>query len=328
MPRDTIHIGSRKSQLAIVQSTGVREDLNKIYPDLEFSIKTLETLGDQVQFKPLYSFGGKALWTKELEDYLYHQDESMRLDLIVHSLKDMPTILPDGFELGAVTKREDPSDCVVMAKGSKYTCLEDLPEGGIVGTSSVRRSAQLKRKYPNLKFESVRGNIQTRLNKLDDPATPYHCLVLASAGLLRMNLGHRITVKLDSNIMYHAVGQGALGIEIRSNDTKIKELLTRVADHDATICCLAERSLMRTLEGGCSVPLGVETSYDSSARKLIIKGLVVNVDGTEAIEDSIEYVINDINSDPVKAGEVLAQKMIVNGAKTILDEINLTKVEQ
>lgn len=326
--KETIKIGGRRSKLAVVQSMTVKQLIEEKFPEYECPVLALQTFGDQVQFKPLYSFGGKALWTKELEDLLYDTDLSKRIDLIVHSLKDMPTLLPDGFELGGVTKRVDPSDCLVMAKDSPYKGLADLPSGSVVGTSSVRRSAQLKRKFPDLKFESIRGNIHTRIQKVDDAETPYKCIILASAGLVRMGLEDRITERFTSKVMYHAVGQGALGLEIRTGDTKILKILEKITDLESTICCLAERALMRTLEGGCSVPIGVESSYCPETKRLLLKGIVVNVDGKQAVEDSHEIIIKNIKEDSMACGKILAEKMMTDGAKKILDEINLDKVEQ
>lgn len=326
--RETVRIGGRRSKLAVVQSMLVKQLIEKEFPQYDCPVLALQTFGDQVQFKPLYSFGGKALWTKELEDLLYDEDPARRIDLIVHSLKDMPTLLPDGFELGGITKRVDSSDCLVMAKNSAYASLSDLPDGSVVGTSSVRRSAQLKRKFPNLKYESIRGNIHTRIEKLDNPETPFKCIILASAGLVRMGLEYRITQRFNSSIMYHAVGQGALGIEVRKNDEKTMKILNKITDLSSTVCCLAERALMRTLEGGCSVPIGVESSYNEETRKLVLKGIVVSVDGEQAIEDLHEMVINDVKEDSMACGKILAEKMKADGAKKILDEINFEKVEQ
>lgn len=323
-----VRIGGRKSKLAVIQSHDIKALIEEAFPQYSCTVRALKTLGDQVQSKPLYSFGGKAVWTKELEDLLYEKDKEKRIDLIVHSLKDMPTSLPDGFEIGGITKRVDPSDSVIMAKGSPYKSLDDLPDGSVVGTSSIRRSAQLRRKYPKLVFESVRGNIETRLSKLDDPVTSYACIILATAGLLRLKLAHRITQTLDSSIMYHAVGQGALGIEIRSKDPWVTSILEKINDRNSTICCLAERSLMRTLEGGCSVPIGVETHYDDSTKNLRLKAVVVSVDGTEAVEDEYTMTIEDMRQDAIICGQQLAQKMIKKGAKAILDKINLDKIDQ
>lgn len=328
MSKVVINIGGRKSKLAVVQSNLVKKLIEEKFPDYTCNVVAHSTLGDQVQFKPLYSFGGKALWTKELEDLLYQDNPDQRIDLIVHSLKDMPTLLPDGFELGCVTKRESPTDSLVMPIGSPYKSLDDLPNGSVVGTSSVRRSAQLRRKFPNLKYESVRGNIHTRLSKLDEPGSQYQCIILASAGLIRMGLEDRITQMFDSSIMYHAVGQGALGIEIRTGDTKIAETLKEISDLESTVCCLAERALMRTLEGGCSVPIGVESNYNLETKELIIKGIVVNVEGTISVEDSHSMIIENIKDDSMACGKFLAEKMKKVGAKKILDEINLDRVVQ
>ncbi|SCU85276.1 LADA_0D06612g1_1 [Lachancea dasiensis] len=323
-----VRIGGRKSKLAVVQSHEVKDMIEDAFPHYSCTVRALKTLGDQVQSKPLYSFGGKAVWTKELEDLLYEKDKEKRIDLIVHSLKDMPTSLPEGFELGGVTKRVDPSDCLIMAKGSTYKTLDDLPDGSVVGTSSIRRSAQLRRKYPKLVYESVRGNIETRLSKLDDPVTPFACIVLATAGLLRTKLEHRITQRLDSSVMYHAVGQGALGIEMRSKDPWVTEILEKINHKETSICCIAERSLMRTLEGGCSVPIGVESRYDESTKTLTLKGVVVSVDGTDAVEDECSMVIEEQRQDAIICGQQLAQRMIKKGAKSILDLINLDKIVQ
>lgn len=320
-----IKIAGRRSELAVTQSEQVKCMIESRFPGYKCSVLALQTLGDQVQSKPLYSFGGKALWTKELEDLLYHKDPDQRIDLIVHSLKDMPTQLPDGFELGGITKRVDPSDCLVMAQNSPYKTLADLPDGSVVGTSSVRRSAQLKKHFPGLIYTSVRGNIQTRLQKLDDPDTPYKCIIIATAGLVRLGLESRITQRLDYSIMHHAVGQGALGIEIRKGDKEMKSLLDSICDYDSTVCCLAERSLMRTLEGGCSVPIGVETEYNSETKKLTLKGVVISVDGTESIEAEKSVIVNDI-SDSIYCGKTLAEDLSIKGAKKILDNIQFDKI--
>lgn len=326
--KETVKIGGRRSKLAVIQSMTVKQLIEENFANYECPVLALQTLGDQVQQKPLYSFGGKALWTKELEDLLYDQDDANRIDLIVHSLKDMPTLLPEGFELGGVTKRVDPSDCLVMALESPYKGLADLPDGSVVGTSSVRRSAQLKRKFPKLKFESIRGNIHTRLKKVDDPETPYKCIILASAGLIRMGLEHRIVERFTSSVMYHAVGQGALGIEIRKGDARVMKILEKITDLESTVCCLAERALMRTLEGGCSVPIGVESSYNMETGKLQLRGIVVSVDGEAAVEDVQEMQVENVKEDSMACGRKLAEKMMTRGAKKILDEINLDRIEQ
>ncbi|GAA5832722.1 hypothetical protein JCM11251_005736 [Rhodosporidiobolus azoricus] len=248
-------LGTRNSKLAMVQTEIVRRELEQRWPGCEIRIFGMTTLGDNVQTQPLYSFGGKALWTKELEVCLL--DGSV--DAIVHSLKDVPTEFPPGCALGAVLEREDPSDALVVKDSLPYTSLEEMPEGSIIGTSSVRRVAQLRRKFPGLKFADVRGNLGTRLKKLDDPSSSYTALILASAGLLRLNMGHRITASVSSPSLYHAVGQGAIGIEIKDNDPRAKEIIGSLECWKTSWMTRAERMMLRVLEGGCSVPVGCET---------------------------------------------------------------------
>lgn len=328
VPNNHVQIGGRKSQLAVKQSEIVREYILKQYPHLACSILALSTLGDKIQSKPLYSFGGKSLWTKELEILLLEKiDEYPKLDLIVHSLKDMPTNLPDEFELGCILDRTDPTDALVMKKGSPYKTLKDLPDGSIVGTSSVRRSSQLLKNYPNLKFDSVRGNIHTRLRKLDDENSPFECLILASAGLVRVGLGDRITQNLDAPDMYYAVGQGALGIEIRKDDYVMKEILQSIEDLPTTYCCLAERSLMRYLEGGCSVPIGVHTSFNKETNVLHFKGIIVSPDGLHSVEDEVTVKIGS-KADAEEAGIKLGDLLIDQGGKDILENINFERINQ
>lgn len=325
-----VHIGGRKSRLAVVQSEHVKAAIEKALPEMQCDILALSTLGDKIQNKPLYSFGGKALWTKELEILLQPHDfpEYPQLDLIVHSLKDMPTNLPEEFELGCITEREDPRDALVMAKGSPYRTLADLPVGATVGTSSVRRSAQLIKNYPHLKFESVRGNLNTRLAKLDDPESVFSCLILAAAGLIRIGLGGRITSLLDCPEMYYAVGQGALGVEIKRGDTRIKQIMRQIEHLPTTYCCLAERALMRYLEGGCSVPIGVKSDYNEQTKMLSLKGIIVSPDGQQWIEDVVEGVIITEKSDAEKVGIQLGDLLIAKGAKEILQAIDFERINR
>lgn len=309
----TVKIGSRKSALAVKQSEIVAKHIAKNYPRLNSTITKVSTLGDQVQNRPLYSFGGKALWTKELEILLLENvGEFEQIDLIAHSLKDMPTILPDDFELGCIIEREDPRDALVMKKGSPYKSLADLPAGSIVGTSSVRRSAQINRNFPNLVFKSVRGNIQTRVQKLDAEDSEYACIILAAAGLIRCDMKDRITKYLNEDEMYHAVGQGAIGVEIRKDNEKMRLLCSVIGDRKTTWKCLAERSLLRTLEGGCSVPVGVWTTV-SSYNVLKLKAIVLSVDGSESVEDFVEKQLT-CEKDAFDAGIELADKLIAKGA--------------
>lgn len=328
VPKTHIQIGGRKSKLAVKQSEIVREYIERTHPNVTCSILALSTLGDKVQLKPLYSFGGKALWTKELEMLLLESvDDYPQLDLIVHSLKDMPTNLPDEFELGCILDRQDPRDALVMKAGSPYKSLAELPHGAVVGTSSIRRSAQLLRNYPHLQFEDVRGNVATRLSKLDAPNSPYQCLILAAAGLMRTGLEDRITVRLEAPEMYYAVGQGALGIEIRKDDLAMTEVLARIEHLSSTYRCIAERSMMRVLEGGCLVPLGVHTVYDEELEELYFKGIIVSPDGKQSVEAEIRRTVSD-KAQAAKAGEELAHKLAALGGKEILSAINFDKINQ
>ncbi|CAN6674790.1 porphobilinogen deaminase [Trichomonascus vanleenenianus] len=321
-----VYIGGRQSKLAVVQSKIVADTLQMAHPGLSFPVYALKTLGDNRSDKPLYSFEGKALWTKELEVMLLEKLEGLdQLDMIVHSLKDVPTNLPEGCELGAITKREDPRDALVMMAGSKYKTLADLPDGSIVGTSSIRRSAMIKRRYPHLKFESIRGNLQTRLATLDNPETPFTCIILAVAGLARLGLTDRITSYLQSPDMYHAVGQGALGIEIRSRDERIMKLLSAVTDKSTDFCCRAERELMRSLEGGCSVPIGVESHYEEETAELELTGLVVSVDGKQSVIETVKGIVHT-QMEATEVGRYLAEKLTDKGAREILAAIRFDQI--
>lgn len=328
VPQNHVQIGGRKSKLAVIQLKLVKQNIEDAFPYLSCSVLALSTLGDMVQLKPLYSFGGKSLWTKELEALLIEPiGDFPKLDLIVHSLKDMPTHLPDEFELGCVLEREDPRDVLVMKKGSSYKLLKDLPEGSVVGTSSLRRQAQLLKSCPHLNFCDVRGNLATRLAKLDDPESPYACIVLAAAGLIREGLAERITCALDAPDMYYAVGQGALGIEIRKNCSYMKPLLAQLEHRPTAFCCTAERSMMKLLEGGCSVPLGVQTIYNEETEELYFKGIIVSPDGTESVEAEVTKIVRS-KSDAEKAGEEMADKLTALGGKDILNAINFEKINQ
>ena len=280
-------------------------------------------MGDKNQTTALHEFGAKSLWTHELEAQLLDG----RLDIIVHCLKDMPTQLPEKCVIGCIMEREDPRDAVVMKAGLDFKTLADLPEGAVVGTSSVRRSAQVKRKYPHLKFKDVRGNLGTRLSKLDAEDGEYSCLVLAAAGLLRLDLGGRITQLLDSKTpgggMLYAVGQGALAIEVREGDDQVKRVLKDLVDEKSTLSGTAERSLMRTLEGGCSVPIGVETTWIEKG-KMLMKAIVVSLDGTESVESERLGEILTVK-DAEEFGWNLAQELVEKGAAKILEKINLNR---
>ncbi|OAL71191.1 porphobilinogen deaminase [Trichophyton violaceum] len=325
-PRKTFTIGTRKSNLAVLQTEIVRDALVARWPDCEFNVHTRDAAGDLNKVTPLREFTSKNLWTEELEEMLL----AKQLDLVVHSLKDVPTQIPEACTLSAIMKREDPRDALVVKKGQPKTTLAELPAGSVVGTSSVRRTAQLGRHYPHLKVIDVRGNIDTRLAKLDAEDGPFTCIILAAAGLLRSGHGDRIAQYLDSKNgkMLHAVGQGALGVEIRADDEKMVEMLREIGDQKTTFACLAERNLLRTLEGGCSAPLGVETEWvpDASGKgeMLRLRCIVTSIDGKEAVE--IEKDCNVHTPEQAEAfGKAVAGEMVEKGAGKILEVIQQKK---
>lgn len=309
-PTRTIRIVSRKSQLAMIQTYWVRDELQRHYPNLRFEVVTMDTQGDKVLDVSLSKIGDKGLFTQELEASLVRGDS----DFAVHSLKDLPTRLPEGLMLGCVTDREDPADALVMHEKNKDKTLATLPEGAVIGTSSLRRLAQLRHHYPHLTFKDIRGNLNTRLRKLDDGG--YDAIILAVAGLQRMDMGDRIHEVISSDISLHAVGQGALGIECRDGDDDILEILSVLSDTSTTVRCLAERAFLRELEGGCQVPIGVNTSIDGDTLTLI--GMVASLDGKRMIKDTVQGTHDQAEA----LGTQLAQQVRAQGAQEILDEIN------
>ena len=238
-----MRVGSRKSQLALIQTRFVIAELKKIRPEIDFEIVEMSTVGDNVLDKALSKIGEKSLFTKELEVALEKKD----VDFVVHSMKDLPTTLPPGMVIGAVLEREDPRDAVIIKSSLTSKSLGELPHGSVIGTSSLRRAAQLRSAFPGLVFQDVRGNLNTRLRKLDDPAGPYSALILAVAGVQRMGWAERISQHLDSDLCLHAVGQGALAVECRDCDLNTLELLSNLHHKETVIATIAERSFMKTL---------------------------------------------------------------------------------
>ncbi|KAL4924600.1 porphobilinogen deaminase, dipyromethane cofactor binding domain-containing protein [Aspergillus undulatus] len=238
----------------------------------------------------------------------------------------MPTRLPPTCTLTSIPLRDDPRDALIVKKDLPYTTLQSLPSGAVVGTSSVRRIAQLRRLYPYLNFANLRGNVETRLAKVDDPQSEYTCMVMSAAGLERLGLQDRISQYMGSRDggILHAVGQGALGLEIRVGDEETRRFLERLGDGKSTLACLAERALLRTLEGGCTVPIGAETEWidggEGESGVLRITGIVVSLDGTESVLDSAEAVVR--SEDEADAlGEELAAKLVKQGADAILKSV-------
>jgi len=269
----------------------------------------MDTQGDKVLDVSLSKIGDKGLFTQELEDSMLRGDS----DFAVHSLKDLPTRLPQGLMLGCVTKREDPADALVMHEKNKDKTLATLPEGAVIGTSSLRRLAQLRHHYPHLTFKDIRGNLNTRLRKLDEGG--YDGIILAVAGLQRMDMGDRIHEILPADISLHAVGQGALGIECRAGDEEILALLSVLSDAPTTARCLAERAFLRELEGGCQVPIGVNTVLEDDT--LTLTGLVASLDGQRVIQNTVQGPAQTADD----LGTQLAKQLRAEGAQVILDEI-------
>ena len=309
MTTTILRIASRRSQLAMVQTEWVRDQLLLAHPGLEISIEAMATQGDKILDVALAKIGDKGLFTKELEAQMLVN----QADIAVHSLKDLPTNLPDGLMLGCVTEREDPADALVVHARHQDKNLDSLPAGAVVGTSSLRRLAQLKYHYPHLLFKDVRGNVITRLEKLD--SGDYDCLILAAAGLGRLGLSNRIHELIDPNISLHAVGQGALGIECRVADPEVLTMIKVLEHRPTALRCLAERSFLRSLEGGCQVPIGVNSSFENG--NLHLTGMVASLDGLRLIRDQA----SGPESDPESIGIALAEKLRSQGAGEILQEI-------
>lgn len=309
MTTTILRIASRRSQLAMVQTEWVRDQLLLAHSGLEISIEAMATQGDKILDVALAKIGDKGLFTKELEAQMLVN----QADIAVHSLKDLPTNLPDGLMLGCVTEREDPADALVVHARHQDKNLASLPAGAVVGTSSLRRLAQLKYHYPHLLFKDVRGNVITRLEKLD--SGDYDCLILAAAGLGRLGLSNRIHELIDPNISLHAVGQGALGIECRVADPEVLTLIKVLEHRPTALRCLAERSFLRSLEGGCQVPIGVNSSFENG--NLHLTGMVASLDGLRLIRDQA----SGPESDPESIGIALAEKLRSQGAGEILQEI-------
>uniref|UniRef100_A0A3Q1GY96 hydroxymethylbilane synthase n=1 Tax=Anabas testudineus TaxID=64144 RepID=A0A3Q1GY96_ANATE len=264
-------------QLARIQTDSVAEKLKELYPDIHLEI-------GEITLKCNFFIGEKSLFTKELENALDRNE----VDLVVHSLKDLPTALPPGFTIGAVLKRESPYDAVVLHPKNVGKTLDVLPENSVVGTSSLRRAAQLKKRFPHLHFKDIRGNLNTRLKKLDEKED-FAAIILAAAGLRRMGWENRISQILEPGDCMYAVGQGALAVEVRARDTDILEMVSVLHDHDTVLRCIAERAFLRHLEGGCSVPVAVHTEVKDG--QLYLTGAVYSLDGSDSLKDTMQTSI-------------------------------------
>ena len=301
-------IGSRGSKLALVQAELVKAQLSILNPGSNIRIEIIRTTGD-VKTEPLSVIGGKGVFTKELEDALFEG----RIDLAVHSLKDLPSIIPDGLTLTAICEREDPRDALVLPLDSDLNCkaLEDLPLNSVVGTSSPRRLAQLKHLRLDVEVRDLRGNVDTRLRKLDEGQ--YDAIILAVAGLSRLGLTERVSMPIPIDQMVPAVGQGAIGIETRDSDPAVTEVV-RPIDHEETrIACLAERALLRALGGGCQLPIAAQAMVSYEVLK--IYGLVASRDGRQIVRHQLSGATEDAEG----LGSELAERLLELGARELLE---------
>lgn len=302
-PPKKLVIATRESALAMWQAKHIQARLQALYPQTIIEILGMTTTGDQILDTPLAKIGGKGLFVKELETAL----ADGRADLAVHSMKDVPMNLPEGFMLAATGERENPRDAFVS---TQYARLEDLPHGAIVGTSSLRRQSQLKARFPHLVIEPLRGNLQTRLRKLDEGQ--YAAIILAAAGLIRLNLGDRIRNTIAPEQSIPAVGQGALGIEICANRPELLTVLAPLNHRETEFCVLAERAMSRALAGSCTVPLG---AYATCENDLInMTGFVASVDGSKMIVEKVKGP----RVDAEQLGQQLATQLRTRGADEIL----------
>ena len=301
-------IASRESRLAMWQAEYVRDCLKKHYPDCEISILGMTTKGDQILDKALSKVGGKGLFVKELEAAL----EDGRADLAVHSLKDVPMVMPAGFELACVMAREDARDAFVS---NEFQSLEDLPKGAVVGTSSLRRESILRSRFPHLVIEPLRGNLDTRLSKLD--RGEYQAIILAAAGLKRLGLENRIRAYLPADIYTPAAGQGALGIEILQSHPQIKQWLAPLNDLPTLLAVSSERMVSRQLGGSCEVPLAAHATFEN--QQMQIRSFVASVDGQTVCRATANALVQTI-AEAEALGLVIAQDLISQGAAALLPQ--------
>ncbi len=304
---DILRIATRSSPLALWQAEEVSRRLRALYPDLSVELVTMKTKGDKILDAPLAKVGGKGLFVKELEAGMLEG----RADIAVHSMKDVPVEFPEGLELALIMQREDPRDAFVS---SRYESLDALPDGARVGTSSLRRQTQIRERFPRLELDWLRGNVNTRLAKLD--AGDYDAIILAAAGLKRLGFEQRIRSFLEPEVSLPAIGQGAIGIECRSDDEAVQSLIAPLADRDTTLRVRAERAMNERLEGGCQVPIAGYAVLEGD--RLWLRGLVGEPDGSRVLRAEIRG--------PAEAAEALgtrlAEQLLEQGAGEILQALH------
>jgi hydroxymethylbilane synthase len=309
----TVRIATRKSKLALWQAEHIQQRLEELHPGLTVELVPMSTKGDVILDTPLAKIGGKGLFVKELEVAMLEG----RADIAVHSMKDLPVEFPDGLELHTICEREDPRDAFVSGK---YNNLNEMPEGAVVGTCSLRRRCQVMEQFPHLVIKDLRGNVQTRLRKLDDGE--FDAIILAASGLIRLELGDRITSFIPVEQSLPANGQGALGIECRSDDDAMKQLLQPLQCQETRIRVLAERAMNRRLEGGCQVPIGAYAELKGDS--VYLRGLVGDPDGQQVLRDEIEGPANDAEA----LGTELAERLLKKGAGDILSAVYDSNAEK
>ncbi|TBR44366.1 hydroxymethylbilane synthase [Marinomonas agarivorans] len=305
--KEKIVIATRESQLALWQANNVKSQLEVLYPELTVELLGMTTKGDQILDSPLAKIGGKGLFVKELEHALLEG----RADIAVHSMKDVPMAFPDGLELAVICEREDPSDAFVS---NRYDNLASLPANAIVGTSSLRRSCQLKLARPDLVIKDLRGNVNTRLRKLDNGE--YDAIILASAGLIRLAMTDRIKSRLDDQLCLPAGGQGAMGIECRSDDKQIQALLAPLQHEETFWRVTAERAVNETLNGGCQAPIACFAILEGDT--LFLRALVGDVTGSNILRKEI----TGPKQQAYKLGKTLAEQLLASGADKLLADLH------
>ncbi|MFB0521648.1 MAG: hydroxymethylbilane synthase [Desulfatiglandales bacterium] len=301
-----IRIGTRASRLALAQTKWVHDRISSQYPDIRVDVITIRTRGDRIVDKPLSTIGGKALFVKEIEEALTRRE----IDVAVHSLKDVPVELPDGLHIGIIPEREDPHDVMISKDNIP---LEDLPEGSCIGTSSLRRSAQLLHYRPGVKIVPLRGNLETRIRKLD--SADIHAIVVAAAGLKRIGLEDTITQSFSFDLMLPAIGQGALGLELRRDDQETRDILAFLDHYPTRVAVETERSFLMGLKGGCQLPVAGLARFEGGS--IYLDALVANLDGGTVFRD----VVIGPPERARELGATLANRLLDAGARKILDDI-------
>lgn len=307
MPAGILRIGTRASALALWQAYWVKDRLEERYPELTVTLTKIKTQGDKILDVPLAKVGGKGLFVKEIQEAMLRDE----IDIAVHSMKDVPTFFPEGTALRCITERDDPRDCLVLNEG--VGGFSDLPQGGRIGTSSLRRKAQLLSLRPDLEMIDIRGNVETRISKLK--SENLDAVVLAVAGMKRLGFSEQIGEYLDPELSLPAIGQGALGLESRIDDDRINELIDFFNHPETSYAVIAERAVLRTLEGGCQVPIAAYATV--SGEQLQLTGLVASVDGTQMLKQARQGHVDQAE----ELGIEMAQELLAMGAGEILNAV-------